>query len=146
MEKEAPEDDAVDVGATFTCGLCCGPAGTVQVIRPGRPTPIPPHIQGVPPGVERMFIESYRVVVRELGSFTLLGDEGEARALAFEDVLRRRDVEALCELERDAAFFWCRQCRLVLCPRHWTRDTARTTSDNLWAVCPSGHTRHVWGD
>jgi hypothetical protein len=100
----------------------------------------------VPPGTEKigMRLGYGSIVLEEFGSSMLIPSSPK-QLDEYARVIETGTAAELYALDRDACPYWCRQCEHCYCRTHWTMD-ARTTRDNLYANCPEGHVRKLWGD
>jgi hypothetical protein len=112
----------MDDGARFMCSVCARLAGTVQLRD-----------------------DDGQAWVRR-ASFTSVLSRGLSRsdAQALRAALDALDALALYRLDRELAPFYCPECAVSYCDRHWERWNV--FDDDGWHVsirgrCPNGHTR-----
>jgi hypothetical protein len=138
--------EATMIETNFTCAKCGGATGVVALATPAEPTPIPTGVTGVPPGVDRLFgnMGWSSIALQDFGSFALMGRSDEQIA-EYAQAIAAGSAERLYALTPDACPWWCPRCSATYCRACWT-TSPRTTSDNLYADCPQGHLRKLWGD
>ena len=133
------------IEATYACAGCGGRTGRVALTRPDEPIPIPSSVQGVPPGTDR--IASSRgwasISLDEFGSSALTSGSADEMD-QYEAAIHSGSAEQVFMLDAAAMPYWCRLCGETYCRSCWT--TTRMTADNLYAECPHGHPRKLWGD
>ncbi len=84
------------------------------------------------------------ITLENFGSFALVNADDEVVG-RYESAIRSGSAQVLYELNVEACPYWCRACLATYCRSCWRTDR-RTTSDNLYATCPGGHLRKLWGD
>lgn len=131
--------------AEYVCAHCGKMTGKAVLTTAHESIPVPENVEGVPPGIDTLAsrLGWASITLQDFGSFALIGADDMERK--YEDAIRSGSAQELYELNPDACPYWCQTCGVTYCRTCWRTDS-RTTSDNLYANCPAGHLRKIWGD